>query len=102
MKNQWIAWQHAWNQTLSIQYSFPPTTAVVQIALSSRYDLDEWATPIAQAIAGWTHYRTADGSQHELPTHTPTFYSSNITEVNGLLISYNCHTDVVINWFIWA
>ncbi|WP_433663882.1 hypothetical protein ACQPW1_18280 [Nocardia sp. CA-128927] len=87
---------------VSIQYSFPPVTAVVQMSLSSRYDWNEWATPIAQAIAAWTSYRTTDGVQHDLQTHTPTFYANDITEVSGLLISNNCHTDVVINWFIWA
>ncbi|WP_280431959.1 hypothetical protein [Nocardia brasiliensis] len=102
MKGQWIAWHEAWNQTVSIQYSFAPVTAVVQMSLSSRFDWDEWATPIARAIAAWIRYRSADGTTHDLPVHTPTFYANDITEVSGLLISDNCHTDVVVNWFIWA
>ncbi|MBF6541552.1 hypothetical protein [Nocardia brasiliensis] len=102
MKGQWIAWHEAWNQTVSIQYSLAPVTAVVQMSLSSRFDWDEWATPIARAIAAWIRYRTADGTTHDLPVHTPTFYANDITEVSGLLISDNCHTDVVVNWFIWA
>jgi len=98
----WITQLNAWNETISWHTAFPPVAAYAQISLSSRVDYDEWATPIADAIAVWTHYKTADGPETPIHTLTSTFYAYRLTEVKGMLISRNCYSGAIINYFVWS
>ncbi len=90
----------AWNQTRSFHFTFPPHSAIAEVGLAARYDWNEWAVPVANAIAAFTRY-TAGDRKIEADGITHAFVANALSEVEGLLIADNCYAGAVLNIFFW-
>jgi hypothetical protein len=91
------------NGTSSLHFTQAPQSSIVQLGLAGRYDLDEWAVPVADAIGAFTTMTTKDGGTTDLLDTGLVFdlVANDLTELEGLLIADNCTADYMINFFYW-
>ena len=100
MDSQFTQQVQAWDQTQSFHYTWPEHSAVADICISARYDHNDWAVPLAEAIAVFTRW-TAGGSSTTAEGLTHAFAANDLSEVEGVLIADNCYSGAVINVYFY-
>jgi hypothetical protein len=90
----------AYDEYKSFHFTFPlQTSGTFQVTLNWRYDFHDHPTPVAQAVVEFSGYKTGGGGWHYLNDFTPTLSADNVTELECLMLTFNCSASAVVNAF---
>jgi hypothetical protein len=102
---------HVWaqNHSKSLHFTFPPSSAIAQISLSTIWETgpvgadhyDKFPVRISNALAQWSSYTTTDGKTNHLSPPVPEVIANELTEVQAFFWADNCYASAIINVFFW-